>query len=438
MQLLDNFTSDRPQLSSLELFLLTASVLAAAASPVAFSDPAVGLRVAEVVAPASAAFTASIGISAEYVGKVAVADGKEVAAATIQCAAEAEGLLANAERVKAVTPLCVGIGTVGASLALVVPAVIDSFGLQAQSQLATELYLFCPLVSVLSAAVAGLALQEIRQFSNRAISVGNRRFSRSGIVGRTWLSATEQIGKRSSSTTERWRSFALGVLPAPFIGALIPDVLATKSIVVAALAAMQAAYFLAQAESTLARATDAVALKSRSSAVCDAYANQGARVSAVLPFTSALSAFSAAATAAVVELPWLEGLASVGAPWGPAGQVVLVSIFPALGALFAASASVSKSRCEVDAEAATQAASTLALEYDSMVDPENDPILNPLKSVLELILVTVKSSWKSAKKSATVRRMLGALRWIAGTVLRRGADGEQEDRSNGTPSVALA
>ena len=90
------------------------------------------------------------------------------------------------------------------------------------------------------------------------------------------------------------------------------------------------------------------------------------------------------------------------------------------------------------AEAATQAASTLALEYDSMVDPENDPILNPLKSVLELILVTVKSSWKSAKKSATVRRMLGALRWIAGTVLRRGADGEQEDRYNGTPSVALA
>ena len=52
MQLLDNFTSDRPQLSSLELFLLIASVLAAAASPVAFSDPAVGLRVAEVVAPA--------------------------------------------------------------------------------------------------------------------------------------------------------------------------------------------------------------------------------------------------------------------------------------------------------------------------------------------------------------------------------------------------
>ncbi|EJK44843.1 hypothetical protein THAOC_36587, partial [Thalassiosira oceanica] len=45
---------------------------------------------------------------------------------------------------------------------------------------------------------------------------------------------------------------------------------------------------------TVARATDAVALKARSAAVCDTYANQGARNSAILPFTSALSAFCAA------------------------------------------------------------------------------------------------------------------------------------------------
>ena len=54
-------------------------------------------------------------------GKVAVADGKEVAAASVQCAAEAEGLLANAERSKAVIPLCVGIGASAASLSLLVP-----------------------------------------------------------------------------------------------------------------------------------------------------------------------------------------------------------------------------------------------------------------------------------------------------------------------------
>ena len=53
--------------------------------------------------------SAAIGIGAEYTGKVAVADGKEVAATTLQCAAEAEALLAKAERVKAVSPLCVGV-----------------------------------------------------------------------------------------------------------------------------------------------------------------------------------------------------------------------------------------------------------------------------------------------------------------------------------------
>ena len=55
--------------------------------------------------------------------------------------------------------------------------------------------------------------------------------------------------------------------------------------------------------STLARVTDAVALKARSAAVCDTYANQGTRNSAILPFTSALSTFCAAAKASTVELP---------------------------------------------------------------------------------------------------------------------------------------
>ena len=395
VQLLDNLASEKPQLSTLEVSLLVSSVLAASTSPLL--NPVDGLKVAEVLAPASAAFAASIGIGAEYIGKVAVADGKEVAAATIQCAAEAEGFLANAERVKAVTPLCVGVGATGASFALLAPVIIDALGVAGNTQMVTEIYLFCPLISVLSAAVAGLALQEIRQFSSRAISVGNRRFAKSGIVGRTWLSSTELIDKKSASTSDRWRSFGLGVLPAPILGALIPGALATKCIVVAALAAAQSAFYLAQAESVLARATDAVALKTRSAAVCDTYANQGARSAAVLPFTSALSAFCAAATAAVVELPWLESLAALGGPVGTAGQVTLLSIFPTLGALFAAAASVSKARCEVDAEAASQAASTLALEYDQY-DKEEDPVLNPLRGVFDLIQITVASGWKVAKK----------------------------------------
>ena len=45
------------------------------------------LKVVEVLVPSMAAVSASIGISAEYVGKVAVSKSKEVAALAIQAAA---------------------------------------------------------------------------------------------------------------------------------------------------------------------------------------------------------------------------------------------------------------------------------------------------------------------------------------------------------------
>ena len=149
-----------------------------------------------------------------------------------------------------------------ATLSLVAPVVIESFG----GVIATELYLLSPLVAVLAAAVASLSLQETMQFTSRAISVGNRRYAKKGLVGRTWLSATEQIEQSSVKTTDRWRGFAWSVLPAPIVGSLIPGTLATKAVIVAALAAAQCAYFLARAENVLARGTDAVALKSRSAA----------------------------------------------------------------------------------------------------------------------------------------------------------------------------
>lgn len=49
----------------------------------------------------------------------------------------------------------------------------------------------------------------------------------------------------------------------------------------------------------------------------DSYANQGSRNSAILPFTSALSAFCAAATAAMVELPFID---AVSAAYGTIGE----------------------------------------------------------------------------------------------------------------------
>jgi hypothetical protein len=383
VQLLDQLAGQRPQLSALELFLLSAAVATSACSPFILSG-----RLTEFISPVAAAFTAAIGIAAEYTGKVAVADGKEVAASAIQCAAEAEGFLANAERAKAITPLCVGVATVAATMALLVPVLLDTLGVGSNLQLVTEIYLLCPLVAVLAAAVAALAVQEVKSFCNQAIDVGNRRFARSGLVGRTWLSSTELVQRKCRSTKNKWTSFSLSVLPAPLLGALLPGALPTKTIVVAALAAAQTAFYLARSEYILSRATDATALKARSAAVCDTYANQGARSAAILPFTSALSGLCAAATAAIVELPFIETLAHMGGG-GVFLEAVAVTAFPAFSALFSAAASVSKARCEVDTEAVMQAASTLAVQYQ---DEKDDPVLEPVKGVIELIRLTISNS----------------------------------------------
>jgi len=402
VQQLDLIAGENPQLSPLEFSLLVAAVCSAASGPLL---PVAGSALTDFLAPAAAAFCAAIGIGAEYVGKVAVADSKEVAASTIQCAAEAEGILANAERAKAITPLCVGVAATAASFALLVPVLLDSLGVAGNLQLVTEVYLCCPLVAVLAAAVASLALQETRSFARLAIGIGNRRFARSGLIGRTWLSSTEQIERKSQSAMSKWKSFTLSVLPAPLLGAAIPGALPTKTIVVTALAAAQSAYFLAQAEYVLSRATDAVALKARSAAVCDTYANQGARASAILPFTSALSGLCAAATAAIVELPFLDTLAATGTVSATVLQILTVSAFPAFSALFAAAASVSKARCEIDADASVLAASTLALPYDN---EDEDPVLRPLSGVRELILLTYDKSVREPFRRWFGRSSIGA------------------------------
>lgn len=375
----------------------------------------------------------------EYTGKVAVADGKEVAAASIQCAAEAEIYVANAERSKAIIPLCVGIGATAATLALLVPVLLDalvdlmSLSFNSNFVLATELYLCCPLIGVLSASVAGLSYQETKSYCNLAIGVGNRRFARRGLVGRTWLSSTELIERKSKDSTTKWKTFIFNVLPAPIIGLIIPGTLPTKTIIVAAVAAAQSAYFLTQCEYILARAIDAVALKARSAAICDTYANQGARSAAILPFTSALSGLCAAATAAIVELPFIEQLASISprTPISILSQIIIISTLPALSALFAAAASVSKARCEVDAEAAMQAASTMAFQYDSKSNNDkndkknnkkknnNDPILEPVTGVWELIKLTFNTSIREPIKEFFITKLIFQFRYNVRNMIRR-------------------
>ena len=265
MTLLDNMASSQPQLSGTEVGLLLGAIAASGVGPIFFP----GTSVTEVLAPAAAAFTAAITIGSEYIGRVAVADGKEIAANTIQCAAEAEAFLANAERVKAITPLCVGVGATCASFALLTPTIVDALQVGNSVILITELYLLCPLISVLAAAVANLALEETRGFATRAINVGVRRFSKRSAVGRTWLSSVEMTQRVSRSKTDRWWSFAGSVLPAPIIGSFVggPS-LSAKCIIVAALAAAQSAYFLAQVRYILLSILSSLSIDSTLTVYC--------------------------------------------------------------------------------------------------------------------------------------------------------------------------
>ena len=93
MQELDTVVGRTPQLSLSELLILGTTVVVTAASPYLVS-----VKVTELLVPAMAAVSAAIGISAEYVrcsiftivgesgqvGKVAVANGKEISALAIQ------------------------------------------------------------------------------------------------------------------------------------------------------------------------------------------------------------------------------------------------------------------------------------------------------------------------------------------------------------------
>lgn len=400
MSMLDLAAGATPQLSQFELFLLSSTVATSFLSPYAFSA-----KVVEVLVPSCAALVAAIGFSAEYIGKVAVSRGKEVAATTLQAAAEAELYLAQAERSKAIIPLCVGIGATTAAFALLAPALVADLAARGLGvAIATEIYLICPLLAVLAAAVAALAAQESATLANRAMGVGARRFASNQEVGRTWMSATEQITASTDKTKQKWVSFAVGVAPAPLLAILVPGTFSFKAIIAAAAAATQCAYSLARAEYTLSAAVESVALKSRSAAVSDTYANQGARAGAILPFTSALSGLAAATTVAVVEV-----LPLIGSPFG---ESIVCVIFPALGALIAAAASISKARCEVDANAATAAATELS--------GEKGIERNPFSATGELVRLTIKAARSALAPRNFMRWFKERLTWIFG----RGGGGD--------------
>ncbi|KAK3258254.1 hypothetical protein CYMTET_32694, partial [Cymbomonas tetramitiformis] len=248
LNLLDRKSDMQPQLNKVELFTLAVCAISSPASPLFFS-----YKVVELLVPATAALAASIGISAEYVGRVAVANGKEVAASALQAAAEAEQLLSKAERIKAVLPLCVGVSATCSAFALLSAEAVPL--LVAQTNIPAPVFLlWWPVVAQLVAAISAQATEESNGLALRAIGVGNRRFASSNDVGRTWMSAPEQILDSSKRTQEKWVSFAIGVLPGPTAAIFFPGTLEVKAVVASATAAAQAAYYLTDAEFVLAKA----------------------------------------------------------------------------------------------------------------------------------------------------------------------------------------
>jgi hypothetical protein len=102
--------------------------------------------------------------------------------------------------------------------------------------------------------------------------------------------------------------------------------------------------------------------------------------------------------------------------------MVVIAAFPTFSAMFAAAASVSKARCVVDAEAAMQAASTLALGYDTGED--RDPILRPLRGVMDLIKLTSQSTVleplkKRVQESWLMKTSAKILSWIRHKLLNQ-------------------
>lgn len=239
---LDGRAGDNVKLTETEILLLTAMTFISFSSPAFFS-----LKVVEVLIPSMAALAAALGLTFEYVGKVAVSGGKEVAATSMMAAAEAEAQLAAAERAKAVLPLCAGVSASASAFALLAPALLEHLMPDAAALVSAEYFLFCPAISILAAAIAALAAEDTGALCDRAKSIGERRFASRADVSSTWMSVTDRVKKDGLTDRKRWLSFALSVLPAPIFASVMPGGIGEKCVLAAATAAAQAAYHLAKA-----------------------------------------------------------------------------------------------------------------------------------------------------------------------------------------------
>jgi hypothetical protein len=238
MKILDEAVGPKAQLTGTNFAVLASMVSTAFLSPFLLPETAV-----EVVVPSAAAVCTAVAMRSEFTGKVSVADGKQIASETIKAAAEAEALLAAAEREKAVIPLCTGTTVFAMTFALLAPAILEGVQARFGLQLITELYLIGPIIATVAAALGGLAARETKSMCGRATGLGVRRFAKSTAVAGTWLSSPELVMRNSQGKTSKYKRFLWSLLPGPLCGAICPGALETKAIMATAISVAQTHYY---------------------------------------------------------------------------------------------------------------------------------------------------------------------------------------------------
>ena len=329
MTYLEEVAGKKSELNPWQFTSIVGAVALAVSSPLLFGSHTVAL-----IVPAMTGVSFTVGSAYEYLGKVAVADGKESCATCFQTIAETDIVYCQAERVKSVLPTCVGIATTAAVLTLLVKsfAKLDLV----EGEILTA---FFSLISVLAAAIAGLANEETRTLVQRSMELGRKKFVTGVTIGEKWESETDRVMGRAEKFNSKWVQFAIGVLPAPVIASFFPGEFGAQGIICSAIAAAQAAYYLVLTEYSLTQGLDSLGSKWRAASVAEQYSRQGVRAGSSLPFLTALGGLCLGLAAATSEaIPFIPSVV---------GRMVMAAIFPTGAAMFAASSIVLKDKCEV-------------------------------------------------------------------------------------------
>jgi len=342
------------QRNSIELVVLFLTVIVAAVTPAAVKGTEYQETLENLVVPSMTLIAALIGLLSEYTGKTAVCDSKEIAAIATAASAESEVNFAKGEKVCCALPLCLGLTTTTTVFSVILPYIFEGIATLTKTHVIKELYVVLPVISVVGGVTALLASEQTVSLCGQAIGVGERRFSSAKKVGRTWLSLSQQVKRSQSNNNKKYFQLGFASALGPFIAAVCPGPISFKCFLLCATTACQCAYYLAIAEFAVARCTDALALKMRSAATSDSYANQGTAEGSILPFTSALGGIcTAGATTVGIFLSTDENLIV---------KTAVCAAFPTLASLLAAAASVSKVKCIASLDQAREAA--IAIRFD--------------------------------------------------------------------------